>query len=734
MIIAGDFNTLLTDFISDLFGLTQLVDKPTHCSNIIDKIFVSNPEFYSACVVTKSLVKTKHMAVILNNISNSSATLNTNKSKVKCQVYDFRQPNIDYLRFTLGTYDWSTLYDINDIDELYSVFLDIVKTCISHCIPVKTVTIRNSDPYYITPLVKCLLVKRNKLRRRGKLDEANLLATKINCLISDARRQHFTTLTLSNSKELWNAVKTSSGKGNSTSDNNPLLTDPDSVNSFFAKVSTDTNYNASSILDLRYNVDESSSQYTPFTDYEIELHLRKLKNTSPGHDGVPSWVFKSCSYELARPVSYIINLSLSSGITPSNWRISVITPIPKKSKPLTISDYRPISVTPILSRLTEKLLVNKWIKPIITSDSSYLDQFGFKNTGSTTCALIKIIDYILSSLDDPKCRQVNALLIDYSKAFDVVDHLIVLGKINSLNLPLYVKNWINSFLTGRSQKVKIYNLMSNELPINRGIVQGSALGPFLFTIMISDLKTLSLLNDLVKYADDSTLIVRSDSDVPISNEHSNAKDWSVTNKLTINEPKTKLMSMQRHHSGAASGDSLNTIPGIEIVDEATLLGVVIDSELSFSKHVSFILSTCSQRFYLLKLMRDQGTPISVMNTIYQSMIVNRVTYCISAWGGFVKDADILKINSMFRRAKRYGFTDISYDFYGLLKHCDIKLFYKMQGSAHCLHHLLPANKHSRPTRTCNSCFSHSYTLPMTRTSLYRKSFIPRVLFDFSPYH
>lgn len=728
MIIAGDFNNLNTDFLSDLFGLTQLVDRPTHCSNIIDKIFVSNPEAYTKCLVTKSLVKTKHMAVILTNSSNCRPTHTTNKAKQKCLVYDFRQPNIDYLRHTLGTYDWSVLYDINDIDETYSLFLRIVQMSISQCIPVKTVTIRNYDPYYITPLVKCLLVKRNRLRRRGKLDEANILASKINSVIAEERKQHLTSLTLANSKELWNAVKSCSGKDTPTANNSPLLTDPNTVNSFFATISTDSNYNASSILDLRYNVDVPSSDYIPFTDYEIEHYLRNLKNTSPGHDGIPSWVFKSCSFELASPVSYLINMSLSSGLTPSNWRISIITPIPKKNKPHSLSDYRPISVTPILSRLTEKLIVKKWIKPIILSDPTYLDQFGFKDTGSTTCALIKLFDYIVSSLDDRKCLHVDALLIDYSRAFDVVDHLLVLNKINSLNLPTFIKNWINSFLTDRSQRVKSNDLLSNELPINRGIVQGSALGPFLFTIMISDLKTLSPLNDLVKYADDSTLLVRSDSDVTIENENSNVKNWSAYNKLTINESKTKLISFSKnlsHGNGSAIG-----LPGIEIVKEASLLGILIDNDLSFSNHVSSILATCSQRFYLLKLLRDQGTPLSVLNSIYQSIIVNRVTYCISAWGGFIKETDVAKINSMLKRAKRYGFTDTLYDFNGLLKHSDLKLYHKMLSSSHCLHHVLPAIKTTnRPFRTCNSVFQHYFTLPITRTASYKKSFIPRILYN-----
>ena len=177
---------------------------------------------------------------------------------------------------------------------------------------------------------------------------------------------------------------------------------------------------------------------------------------------------------------------------------------------------------------------------------------------------------------------------------------------------------------------------------------------------------------------------------------------------------------------------MSSIPGIELVHEATLLGVIIDDKQSFSKHVSNILSTCNQRFYLLKLLRDQGAPPSVLNAVYQSIVVGRVSYCISAWGGFLKEADIQRINAMFRRAKRYQFTDILFDFSGLLKHHDKKLFNNMQQTTHCLHHILPESKPTnRPVRNHSLC--HSLMLPKTRTELYKKSFIPRVLYDFTHY-
>jgi hypothetical protein len=134
-------------------------------------------------------------------------------------------------------------------------------------------------------------------------------------------------------------------------------------------------------------------------------------------------VFKSCSSELAEVVAHIINSSFSSGVIPSSWRTSIITPILKVSNPNNLADFRPISVTPILSRLTEKLLVQKWLKPALPIEA-LRDQYAYKQKGSTNCALIRCMDYVTCSLEQND--YVRCLLIDFTKAFDTVDHHIII--------------------------------------------------------------------------------------------------------------------------------------------------------------------------------------------------------------------------------------------------------------------------------------------------------------------
>ena len=183
-----------------------------------------------------------------------------------------------------------------------------------------------------------------------------MLADKINRLLSDNMRKRFCKLSKAKSEELWNAVK----KVDYSCANNVNFTcmrDPDAVHKHFASIATSDDYK---VDDVAKFLSESSDNAISLHEYEVEVLLRKCKKTSAGCDSLPAWLLRSCSYELAAVVSYIFDNSFVSGKVPSLWLCSVVTPVPK---PSSLSDFRPISVTPILSRLAEKLVVTRWLRP-----------------------------------------------------------------------------------------------------------------------------------------------------------------------------------------------------------------------------------------------------------------------------------------------------------------------------------------------------------------------------------
>ena len=495
---------------------------------------------------------------------------------------------------------------------------------------------------------------------------------------------------------------------------------------FFTNVATDPDYDSDIVRNIvnSYRGPHSTQDTNGISEYEIAMRLNKLKKTAPGPDEIPYWVFKECSIELSPVITRIINLSLGLGVVPGAWKKAYISPVPKVKNASEYSGYadlRPISVTPIISRLVEKIVVTKYLWPSMNNEQMS-DQFAFKPTGSTTAAIIELLHIVLSMLDQGN-DYVRCILIDYSKAFDVVNHEILLQELSKLGLTSSIFNWIADFLTGRSQAVKLGDIISAFLFITRSIVQGSGLGPYLFILLARKLKTLSLINRLVKYADDMTLIVPQKTDCSIETEFRNIIDWSFLNKQNINTSKTKEIIFWKSGYSSRSHLDVPAIPLIERVHQVRLLGVLLTSNLSFTPHIDYILTVISQRFYLLNQFKKMYLDGAGLSSVFTALIVSRILYALPAIYGFILQSDIDRLNAMFRKARRWGITAVEYDMDLLSTLADSGLCKKIHSENHCLNHLLPKvrevnlhNLRDRPTR---------YILPRAKLGKLQNSFIFR---------
>jgi hypothetical protein len=450
--------------------------------------------------------------------------------------------------------------------------------------------------------------------------------------------------------------------------------------------------------------------------------LRKVSKTAPGRDNIPHWLFSRCSYELAEIVAHIYNCTLSTGVVPSQWLTAVITPVPKNSNPSTLSDFRPISVTPILSRTLEKLIVGRWLRPAIPQDL-LSDQFAFRPTGSTACALVYFMHQVTRMLETN--AYVRCLCLDFSKAFDRVDHVILIDKLSKLKLPSFVLNWLISFLTGRSHITKTIRGESRPLPINLSIVQGSGIGPTLYITMESDLKPLGNLNIMFKYADDTNLLVPERTDVQLQAEFDAIQSWAARNKMVINFTKTKEIVF--HRPNPRMELDIIPLPGIEIVKEIKLLGVIFCNVLKFDSHVNFILKLSSQRSYLMKKLRDQGLSLKQLNTVFDAVILSRITYAVCAWSGFLTNEQKGRIDAFLRRMYKYGFCVNLINFQEIANSYDVSLYRTLINCNSCINQLLPPEKHGtialRPR-------GHNFVLPVCKYDWFKSSFVNRCLYNF----
>jgi len=217
------------------------------------------------------------------------------------------------------------------------------------------------------------------------------------------------------------------------------------------------------------------------TAFSVFHALDKLKSTASGNDMLPFWFLKAAAPFIAEPLSSLFSLSLRCGFVPQQWKTAVISSVPKIQRPTSDVDFRPISLTPILSRVLEKCLVRKEFYPLLQRPDNALkfsDQFAFRPTGSTTSALIYILHLVSDMLQTNP--YVHIIALDFSKAFDSLSHPPLLQALSTLGLSDAAYNWLVSFLSDRNHLTKFEGNTSEVSFINASVVQGSAVGPFCF--------------------------------------------------------------------------------------------------------------------------------------------------------------------------------------------------------------------------------------------------------------
>ena len=373
--------------------------------------------------------------------------------------------------------------------------------------------------------------------RKGRLDEATAIAMKIGRAITAHNSASFKNQNArSGAKELWENVRRVTGKNNKSIENNcaPNIT-AELLNTHYSTQSTDLNYVASDTkLTCMTNYSDSI-----LNEMMVFYMLDKLAPTAAGADGLPFWLLKLAACSIALPLAHVYNLSLFNGIVPTQWKKAVIVPIAKVPRPACCAEFRPISLTPIPSRLLEKLIVRSYVYPIFQQPNIYhlfCDQFAFRPTGSTEAAIIAILHHVTSLLSNS--AYVRIIALDFSKAFDTLRHCKILTKLSQLPLNDQIYNWFVNYFTGHSHVTKFRDVISCSASINASVFQGSAIGPPMFVLNGSDLKPTNAENFLDKYADDTYLIVSSRNEGSIPGELMAIEKWATENNLVLNKKKS----------------------------------------------------------------------------------------------------------------------------------------------------------------------------------------------------
>ena len=292
---------------------------------------------------------------------------------------------------------------------------------------------------------------------------------------------------------------------------------------------------------------EHSIFMQPTDEVEIGRIIASLKpKTSCGHDGLNCKLIKQL---IAIPIYIIINKSLSSGTIPTSMKTAKVIPLFKSKDKTSLGNYRPISLLPAFSKILEKCVYHRLYSFCTSYDILNPNQYGFRSGHSTIHAVTKLTADILASFDNNKDSL--AVFLDLSKAFDTIDHDILIKKMNVYGIRGIALDWFKNYLTGRKQFVSYGSVSSEHCDINCGVPQGSVLGPLLFIIYTNDLPHALEKAKCILFADDTTVYLDSNNHLELRNDIESdltrLDDWFRANKLSLNVLKTNFIMFHRKY-------------------------------------------------------------------------------------------------------------------------------------------------------------------------------------------
>ena len=387
-----------------------------------------------------------------------------------------------------------------------------------------------------------------------------------------------------------------------------------------------------------HNKSEHSLFITPTTKYEVlDTITGNINNKASGPNSIPNNILLLVKDIIANPLADIFNLSVSTGIYIDKLKISKIIPIFKeKGDKCFTKNYRPISLLSNINKIFEKIIHKRLYEFMEKQGFIYENQFGFRKHHSTTHALIDLTKDIRQAVDNNfySC----GVFIDLQKAFDTVDHDILLKKLDHYGIRGIANDWFRSYLKNRKQYVHISGFNSELENVNFGVPQGSVLGPLLFLIYINDLHHAIKYSKTRHFADDTNLLINNNSLKQLKKRLNfdlrQLSNWLKAYKISLNCSKTEYIIF-RHPNKQVNYDLKIKINGKRLVPSKCVkyLGIVLDPHLNWSFHVDSLAPKLTRAAGMLAKIRYY-VPENTLRSIYFGIFASLLTYASQVWGQF----------------------------------------------------------------------------------------------------
>lgn len=712
IIIAGDFNaTDLTNIVADSVLATG-GQRPRAYIN-----------FLSALQLTQHNCVKNHNGVCLDFVL-TNCNVTTTKSDFPLVPVDMHHPplsvEIPFLKRDRaghrGTFDigqlnfskanffklysnvrdlsWDRLYSVADVDDAAQIFNEILRGAFTGAVPYSIKSRRSYPPWFNAEIIKNLRLKSKKrtmFKKTGNqifhVQFCHLRAV-TKKLIDASYREYIRDMeaNLSRDPEIFFAfikkIKNCKATSRSPEDMTiagEIITNRDEVQAAFASYFRSVYArNPSS-----YNTDFEGRVSVPYsfgfskcTRLEIEAAINHLKpKRSRGPDSVPPYVFKACSEFLISPLEYIFNLIIAKSYFPAAWKLTKVCPIHKNGDVKAIENYRPIAMLSTPCKILETILhaqIYSHIRPFI---SPY--QHGFLPKRSTVTNLLELSTSLSEAINSNS--QVDVIYTDFAKAFDKVDHSVLLGKLHGLGFSRRALDLVASYLGGRRQYVVFAGRESPPFPVFSGVPQGSNLGPLLFTLLINDLPACLRYSKALLYADDCK-IFRRISSIRDCNDLQNDLDelhqWAVRNLLEFNTSKCSVVSFSRCRQLITYNYS---IANCRLTRDTTVrdLGVLFDARLTFIPHIDGILGKANSMLGFVLRNSSSFTHEATFLRLFHVYVRTILEYAAVVWSPFYPTTSNLleRVQKRFLRYmhfKRTGHYSFNVNYAALLSSFDMQ--------------------------------------------------------------
>ena len=656
--LTGDFVDLLSSY-----SFLPLITHPTRITassaTLIDYIFTNHIENLDHS--TQGLLVTDvsdHYPIF--HINNRSYI---GESDIYVIKRIFSERNKQAFKIALNELDWNEIYGAFETNNAFHRFHDTLGTLLNKYFPKVRIKRKYTDRKpWLTDSLRMTIKTKNELyycykRINCVKNEVKYKTnkSKLQKLLKVAEKQYYQELLMkykNNTKKSWGIIKSIINKNKShlyqtkfKLSDGKIVSDRTTISKHFNEFFLNVGPNLAKTIpkmdtDPKFYMGESIKKslfLEPVTFDETMKIVSSLKETATGYDDINAMFLKMSAEYICNPLAHICNLSFQEGVFPDSLKIANVIPLYKSDDPMFFNNYRPVSLLSVLSKVFERLMYNRLMNFLEKIEILYENQFGFRKDCSTHMALLTLVDKLIQALENGE--YVVGVFLDFSKAFDTVDHSILLEKLFHYGIQGSAYSWFQSYLSNRSQCVTYDGVESSLGSIKCGVPQGSILGPLLFLLYINDLSFVCKYTFPVLFADDTNLFL-SGKDVSslsqmMTSELGEISEWLKVNKLSLNIKKTHYIVFSGGKRPPNALDIKIDNQEISRVLKTKFLGVVVDCKLSWKEHIAYITGKIARGIGVISKARRYHNRDSLLSLHY-SFIYHYLIYCNHVWGAAAK--------------------------------------------------------------------------------------------------